>query len=274
MKTGSDLRQLYLELADGYERREQPQFRDRFLVLAADAALAAGDGDAAERLRQRLLAANPHHLLKPYDSFAKAMDTEDVRNYVRDLRQNYPADVAQGLLHSMHQIDDAHERHIPVTAPLLNLGGDADILMDDAADTLRIRSFLDDPPPALPPTLPPGSLPRPHSPTPLPRPVPETTYDWQPLPAFDPPPAPEPLRSSRPVPPRPSADPPRATPPPLAAPRPLAAPQPVAAPTPALPVAGAEPPGAWLCALLFGVLAAAGLALGGYTLLYPFLAGR
>ena len=68
---------VYKELADHYERQKQPAMRDRFLVLAADAAWKAGQHEEAEQLRQRLLQANPHHLLKPYSSFAQALQAPD-----------------------------------------------------------------------------------------------------------------------------------------------------------------------------------------------------
>ena len=37
MATPDNLVVIYKELADAYERQNQPQMRDRFLVLAADA---------------------------------------------------------------------------------------------------------------------------------------------------------------------------------------------------------------------------------------------
>ena len=66
MHPHENLLRVYRELADWYERQRQPQMRDRFLVLAADAAQTAGRADEAERLRLRLLKVNPHHMLKPY----------------------------------------------------------------------------------------------------------------------------------------------------------------------------------------------------------------
>jgi hypothetical protein len=97
MQPTTNLPQVYKDLADGYERRGQAQMRDRFLVLAADAALAAGQADEAERLRQRLLMLNPHHMLKPYANFSQARQAPDVDTYVRNLRLNYPQDVAEDL---------------------------------------------------------------------------------------------------------------------------------------------------------------------------------
>jgi hypothetical protein len=98
----------YRELAEDYGRQGQAQMRDRFLVLAADAALSAGQEDEAERLRGRLLQHNPHHLLKPYSSFAEAMKSRDVQNYVGALRRNHPYDKVEGLLQGLHKSDRGH----------------------------------------------------------------------------------------------------------------------------------------------------------------------
>jgi hypothetical protein len=276
METRTDLRRLYLELADGYEQREQPQFRDRFLVLAADAALAAGDEEEAERIRQRLLAANPHHLLKPYASFARAVATDDVRQYVAEQRQNYPADVAQGLLRSMHRVDEAHQHNIPVTAPILNLGGDPDVLMDDPEQPLKLFASLEEekpaPAPAVPPTLPPESFPRTRSAPPPTRQVPQRPYEADLPPTLPPPPRPKPPKSSRTAPPPAPRPAPRAAP----APRPVKAPAPLPfAPTPA-PVsrpADSEAGGAWFSAFLCGLTLATGVALAAYSLLRPLFFG-
>jgi hypothetical protein len=94
----------YRELAEDYGRQGQAQMRDRFLVLAADAALAAGQADEAERLRGRLLQHNPHHLLKPYSSFAEAMKSTDVQNYIGALRRNHPQEKAESLLEGLRKI--------------------------------------------------------------------------------------------------------------------------------------------------------------------------
>ena len=85
MDPRENLLRIYRELADWYERQRQPQMRDRFLVLAADAALLAGKTDEAERLRLHLLNVNPHHMLKPYPSFAQALKAPDLLTYVKDL---------------------------------------------------------------------------------------------------------------------------------------------------------------------------------------------
>jgi hypothetical protein len=103
MPTADETVHTYRELAECYERQGQAQMRDRFLVLAADAALIAGHGDEADRLRNRLLQVNPHHLLKPYASFAEAMKSADVQNYISALRRSHPYEKAEHLLEEMRQ---------------------------------------------------------------------------------------------------------------------------------------------------------------------------
>src|SRR5688572_24187740 len=101
MSARTDLGELYAAIAAAYERRGEAGMRDRFLVLAADAALAAGNAADAERLRRRLLQHSPHHLLKPYDSFEQAAVVPDLAAYIKDLRENYPSETARRLLNSL-----------------------------------------------------------------------------------------------------------------------------------------------------------------------------
>jgi hypothetical protein len=108
MPSAAQAVQIYRELADWHQRQGQPQQRDRFLVLAADAALAAGQDDEAERLRLRLLQLNPHHLLKPYASFAEATRAGDVLSYLTALRQSHPWEAAERLLATLQP--DAPDR--------------------------------------------------------------------------------------------------------------------------------------------------------------------
>jgi hypothetical protein len=268
-----DLRDLYQDLAEGYADRGQPQFRDRFLVLAAAAALDSGDADTAERYRLRLLAVNPHHLLKPYGTFAQAMGIPDVQSYIADLRKDYPPSVARGLLNSLRDLKESTGQAIPVTAPLLDLGGGPDLLMDDEAEPVKILSLRNDPPSGVPPTLPPNKFPSPPA-AGFPRgPIPPTLYDAALPPAVPSAPRQRSARIDNPS-PRPAAKPPLAPPPrqrstPL--PRTVRPPVPLVSPPPASPEPEADVIGAWICILLFGVAAASGLSLLCYSLVYPFL---
>lgn len=114
MSNHQEMLDVYVELAEIYEEQGQPQMRDRFLLLAADSALSCGQPDEAERLRKRFLAANPHHIVKPYSSFAQALCAPDVQNYVSNLRKNYPEEVAQDLLETLRK--DFGPRPAPSTA--------------------------------------------------------------------------------------------------------------------------------------------------------------
>src|SRR5437588_10661186 len=112
---------VYEDLADWYDRTGQAKLRDCFLVLAADEALARGRPADAERLRNRLLQTNPHHLLKPFPSFAEALESPDVQSYVADLRRTYPPEAAATLLATQRQT--AAEREAQGHPPRLQAAG-------------------------------------------------------------------------------------------------------------------------------------------------------
>jgi hypothetical protein len=86
---------LYAQLAEEHQKRDRPQERDRFLLLAADAALTAGKRDVAENFRKTLLTRNPNHLLKPYASLGEALESPDIATYVQELRRTYPPERVQ-----------------------------------------------------------------------------------------------------------------------------------------------------------------------------------
>jgi hypothetical protein len=52
-------------------------------------------------LRSRLLHLNPKHLLREFGSFAEAMQTQDIQNYVAALRRNHPFERAEHLLQGL-----------------------------------------------------------------------------------------------------------------------------------------------------------------------------
>jgi hypothetical protein len=109
--------QVYRDLAEWYESHGQPQMRDRFLVLAADAAVSAGQTENGEQLRQRLLQLNPHHLLRPYPSLARALQAPDVQTYLRSLRENYPLETARDLLNTVRNSEAPAETAPPPKSP-------------------------------------------------------------------------------------------------------------------------------------------------------------
>lgn len=82
--------EIYEEFADKCDRQGDARQRDLFLVLAADAAYTAGSKEQADRLRLRLLELSPHHLLRPFPSFAEALRSSDFQDYLLNLRRQFP----------------------------------------------------------------------------------------------------------------------------------------------------------------------------------------
>jgi hypothetical protein len=96
---------LYLQLAEESARTGHLEDRERFWLLAADAALQAGQVEEAERLRRNILSHNSNCFLRPYNSFAEAMKTPDILKYVQDLRKHYPPAQAERRLESLRSQD-------------------------------------------------------------------------------------------------------------------------------------------------------------------------
>jgi hypothetical protein len=224
MDPRENLLHVYKELADWYERQRQPPMRDRFLVLAADAALLANRPDEAEALK-----------------------APDVLTYVKDLRVNYPANVAEDLLRTLQTED----KRSPGGNPAQAWANTAAIPVASNELFLNSKEAQHD----LAPTAPPGALPTPYPLKPDSRP--------QTLPLQ----APVPNRPGSLAPPRHDPIRPRS---PLAAPLPFAV-------DPAPTRAAAEPSaegGSWLTVLLFLLVVASGAALVGFTFLRPYLSMR
>jgi len=229
---------VYRELAECYDRQGQPQLRDRFLALAADAALADGQTEEAERLRMRLLQHSPHHLLKPYSSFAEARRSPDVQGYLKELRQDYPVDRARGMLDSLRAAQEPPPpKKAPTTDPELILPASDEPADGGPLKVYRMREPREEPArpkpgqpkkPATPPPKPASMLSRP---TGAPRPE-RPAYSPRPTP---PPAAPTVPQRERHVEERGPAS------------------------------------GGWLASLLFVLVGAAGLGLAVYTLARPFL---
>jgi hypothetical protein len=247
--------QVYRDLADWYERQGEAAMRDRFLVLAADAAFTSGQPQEAERLRQRLLHGNPHHMLKPFNSFNQALQSSTIQIYIHDLRTNYPAETAEKLLRSLHGSHDP-EPTLPQTAPLIQFNDKETLPLGADIEPLKVYSLREEPEPTLKsePPVAPTSLNRAVPPTqPVPfRPTPTKPSAGRPNPNL-PAPRAQPILPQSPASPWPAS--PKPTDPALAAP--------VAEPTAAT--------GAWLTLMLLGMTVTAGCALAVYTLARPFL---
>jgi hypothetical protein len=106
MPTLEQIFRVYQDLAHCFDTQGNALMRNRFLVLAADAALTAGQTEEAELLRDRLLQYSPHHLLKPFASLVEALRSTKVQTYVDDLRRTYPPETAESLLASVRSEQD------------------------------------------------------------------------------------------------------------------------------------------------------------------------
>jgi len=241
---------VYVDLADHFQRKDDPGMREIFLVLAADTALKAGQPAKAEQLRAELLTDNPYHLLKPFPTFAEAIQHPDIEIYVADLREKYPVEVARDLLE-----------------PLLP-GALALSPQEQASRPVDTGPLTPPPTRRQPAAVPPAPRPPedPSEPLRVFREAPDVA-ETQPPPTLPPQRAPRPAGQPRPAPAAPPRPRPPA-PPPAGRPRPLAPPQPVAAAPPARTAPAASPPeegkltaGAWVGTLLFMVMLAAGVAL-------------
>ena len=93
--------ELYQQVAEAYHAQSKYQERDRFLVLALDAASSAGHNVQAEQIRTKLLELNPNHLIKPYLNCAVALQSPNFITYASQLRKNFPPVKAQALLNEL-----------------------------------------------------------------------------------------------------------------------------------------------------------------------------
>jgi len=231
--------QVYKDLADWYERQGQAAMRDRFLILAAEAAFSSGHSEEAERLRQQLLQGNPHHMLKPFRSFAQARQSTNVQIYIHDLQVNYPPETAEELLRDL--------RNGASPAPPIR---EEKTLPQSQSQLQPVSTRREEPPQSPASTTEPLKT-YPLRETPPVKPTPSHRSVSPPL-----------LSSSgkegkgRPL-PRSRSQP--MPPPPLAA---------VSPPSETTP-----PAGAWLSLLLLGMTVTAAIALAFYTLARPFLPG-
>ena len=181
MKDPGALQQVYADLADRFARQGQLRNRDHCLVLAAAAALAAGRADEAERLRQRLLHANPYHLLRPDASLQEALQIKDIREYVEDLRRQWPPDAAR----KVHSLPDLPAPGTRVEPPPVFKAADThaprksqvDAAQPVGGKTLPAPVIAPDPPRAVTPrksapVIAMAAVPSPYEPLPLNAPAP------------------------------------------------------------------------------------------------------
>lgn len=115
----------FVKLAGISQSRSQLGPRDKFLILAGVAADRAGHPAVAERCRELVLANNPSHLVKRYDSLAQAIADDEFQAYLKQLSRFCSYEKAE---HHLSQLDITTElpkitaRLSPAEYALLLLG--------------------------------------------------------------------------------------------------------------------------------------------------------
>jgi hypothetical protein len=146
MRNAESMLRVFEELAGRFVKQNEPRFRDHCLVLAADAALSANRPQDAERLRQRLLQYNPHHLLRPFASMSEAAQAPDVQEYIADLRRQWPPEFVQKLYLGGPDAPAPLEEAAPVPQPRTGRGA-----KDVTASAAAAQAKNVEPIPVVPP---------------------------------------------------------------------------------------------------------------------------
>jgi hypothetical protein len=89
---------VYVQLAVISDQKQQPQVRDRFMLLAGIEACRAGWPDVAAFCRERLLTENPSHQVKRHSTMADALRNEDFQRLVTHWERYCPFEKAEALL--------------------------------------------------------------------------------------------------------------------------------------------------------------------------------
>src|SRR5262249_34123940 len=129
MPTPDTLVVMYRELADWHEHQGQPQMRDRFLVLAADAALSSGRAAEADLLLGRPLLLPPAPVT-PYSTLPRLPPSRgrrappDTQPSVGELPRPSPPEQAEQMFDALRAARGGQrpaQPSIPATAPIVDL---------------------------------------------------------------------------------------------------------------------------------------------------------
>ncbi len=109
MSDAGYLLSIYLHLASASQRRRRPHVRDRLLLIAGAIASEMGLEDVASYCRQLVLRHNPRHLIRRWPTLGAALEQEDFRSVLKQLRRRYPQEKAERML-QMLGIELGNER--------------------------------------------------------------------------------------------------------------------------------------------------------------------
>jgi hypothetical protein len=88
----------YLHLARASELRREMMVRDKLLVLAGVRATEMGLDEISDRCRARVLRRNARHLVRHWPTLGAALEDDEFRYYVRQLRRRYSPERAEHIL--------------------------------------------------------------------------------------------------------------------------------------------------------------------------------
>ncbi len=114
----------FVKLAGVSQTRQQLGPRDKFLMLAGIAATRANCPAVAQRCRELVLAHNPSHLVKRYDTFESALEDPEFQAYLKQLSRFCSYEKAE---HHLSQLDITPE--VPNLSSKLSPGDYALLLL-------------------------------------------------------------------------------------------------------------------------------------------------
>ncbi len=100
---------MYLHLVRASRMRGQALVRDKLLVLAGVQAHEMGLEPIADLCRHKILAHNPHHLVRRWPTFSEALNDDEFQLYFKQLRRRYSREKLEHMLH-MLRIEMGRER--------------------------------------------------------------------------------------------------------------------------------------------------------------------
>lgn len=92
---------VYLHLASASQCRRRPHVRDRLLLIAGSIASEMGLESIASYCRYEVLQHNPRHLVRRWPTIAEALQQEDFRCVLKQLKRRYPQERAERMLQSL-----------------------------------------------------------------------------------------------------------------------------------------------------------------------------
>ncbi len=117
----------FLQLAWISQQKQQMPPRDKFLILAGEAACNAGWPQVAHECRELVLKHNPAHLIGNHESFVEAMKSDNFATFLKPLHRFCSYEQAEHLLTELKALptDDADDDDIHATCSRLlwNLSG-------------------------------------------------------------------------------------------------------------------------------------------------------